>query len=186
MVTFSDDLNFPLDESFPIYIIPDFFFIKIVATANIDAHIGVGYDTHGLAEAIAPLYQGHDFDVSKVLDGFYIDANTHFHIDGTVGALPGIGLDGPIAAEFEVGGTVTTGVTASLHIPSSGSLSDPSEPDRIRPFAGDLQNVMFDVSGSVKAAISAESKVGVNTPFGFIGFDKSWNFAGDAVQVRQQ
>ncbi len=170
MVTFSDQLTLPFDESFDIDIIPGFF-IHVTAVANVDAFIGVGYDTRGLRDAIAPLYGGGSFDTSKLLDGLYIDKTTHADVNADLEAGPGVGLDTDV---LKLDFRVTGGLTGSLHM----NIDNPTGDPKIRPFAGGLTNQLFDVSGSLNAVLDATLQAGVNLPdpIGFVGFDKTWDF----------
>ena len=160
-LTYKDDF----DASFKIPIIP-LFFIQVTAEANIDAYAQVGYDTRGLREAIAPLYNGGNFDSSKILDGLWIDPTTHVDVGGTVEVGPGFGV--PDVVTFDLLG----GSTGSLH----ANIDNPLNRDKIRPFAGDLTDRLFDVNGKISGVVSGTLKVGVDTPLGFVGFDKTWNF----------
>ena len=149
--------------------------IDVTAKAHIEAFAQVGYDTRGLREAIAPLYSGNNFDGGKLLDGLWIDHSTHLYVDGSVDVGPALEL--PDFAKLSVQG----GLAANLHV----DLAGPNRP--IRPFAGDLTDRLFNVSGKLSAFVSATVKAGVDTPLEFVGFDKTWTFAeATSVSVRQR
>ncbi len=174
LVTVKGQLILPIDESFDIKIIPGFF-IHVVVAANVDAYTQIGYDMRGLREAVAPFYDssnnGGNFNANKLLDGVWIDPATHVDVSGTLKAGPGIGLPDAITL------TAVGGLTANLHANITSPHPDPNDPhhyDKIRPFAGDLTNYLFDVSGEVTAGIDVTLKVGFDSPLGFIGFDKTW------------
>ncbi len=175
MVTFSDSMDLPEGGDYPIPIIPGLD-IDVIAKIDIDMKIDVGYDTYGLREAIEPLYAGGSFDASRVLDGFYIAPDTHFHVDATFKVGPEIDLK---LATLEIQGGVTGQLDATIANPSGQHGADSSgQPDGIRPFRpGDLQGTLYTVSGELDAVLTATASVGIDTPLGFIGFQKTWTFA---------
>jgi hypothetical protein len=155
------------DESFPIPIIPPLFFIQVTANANIDASAEIGYDTRGLAEAIEPLYHNGSFAAGKLLDGLWIAPSTHFHLQGTVTVGPGFGLEH--IAEF----TLEGGLSGHLNV----DLSNPNKLSKIRPFhPGDLSDNLFDVDSGMYGVVTGTIQIGTDTPFGFVGFNKTWTF----------
>ena len=67
---------------------------------TLDAEIGAGYDTYGIRKFL-------DFgNPTYILDGFYLEDDTHFAMTGTIGAYAGINW----ADVFEAG--VTGGIYA--------------------------------------------------------------------------
>ena len=172
MVTASIKYKEKFDASFKIPIIP-LFFIVVDVKANVDAFAQIGYDTHGLQEAVAPFYNptlNHgNFDGSKLMDGLWIAPSTHFHLDADIKAGAGVGV--PDVVSFKV----TGGLDGSLDV----NIANDHVPKltKIRPFAGDLHDKLFDVDNKVYGVITGELEVGLPTPFGFIGFDKEWTFA---------
>jgi hypothetical protein len=170
LVTAKINYKEDFDESFPIPIIP-LFFIQVTADAKIDAFAQVGYDLRGLRESMAPFYkptpENHgSFDAGKLLDGLWIAPTTHFHLDSTFEIGAGFGV--PHAVTFDISG----GLNGTLDV----NISNPNSLDKIRPFAGDLTAGLFDVNNQLYGILTCTLKVGVDTPAGFLGFDKTWTF----------
>ncbi len=171
LVTAKLRLNEHFDEAFPIVVIP-LLVVEVTARGGVDGFAQIGYDTHGIKEAIAPFYNSTtahpgNFDAGKILDGLWIDPATHLDVDGLIVVDAGPAIPG--LAKFTVGG----GLSGHLH----AEVDNPHARDKIRPFAHDLTDRLFTVSGSLDGVVTGEIKVGFDTPLGFVGFDKTWTFA---------
>lgn len=179
LVTAEVKLNFLFDKVQHIHIIP-IFGIALEGHAEFHAYANFGYDTRGFREAIEPFYrhalQAQDdqnplggFDPSKTVDGFWIGKDMKVDVIGGMHAGPEIDVE---IAE----GRIDTGFTVDFH----ANISNPSNPpkDKIRPFAGDLGDRLFDVRGGMVVDLRGHLEVGGDVPgIGFVGWERTWTFA---------
>jgi Ca2+-binding RTX toxin-like protein len=149
--------------------------IDVVVQGNydLDTTIELGYDTFGLRKFIAKgIDNNGGFDGDDLLDGLYIDADSHIHMDG--------GFAAGAAADYLVfHAQVTGGVWGGLHInmPDESELVDggaysDNDPGKIRPFS-ELGNCLFATDGSLNAGLKAKVRIGTD----LIGIEEEWTIA---------
>ena len=114
--------------------------------------------TFGLREAIEGLVQSSpSFDVSKLVDGFYLDSTSHIYLTGGIHAAAQDHRLGFLSAD------VDGGVDASLSATLLPSLDIDGEPDKVR-LAGEMGTNFLTLSGRVHASLTARVAVGVSVP----------------------
>lgn len=161
------DLNLELKRDIIIQIVPGVA-IKIAPRASVQAATEIGYDTRGLREAMQPLYVGGSFNPNKLLNGLWISGSTHIDVSGSVGVGPVLGF--PSFVTFDVLGSVRLDVHAGIH--------NPANLPKLRFFAGDFDDKLFDLRGTGKADLTATVKIGGEIPIvGDVSWSKSWTFA---------
>lgn len=129
---------------------------------DVNAKLGVGYDTRGLLD-------------SDLLDGFYIDTESELTIKGNVQLEAGV--DVAIASAQITGGISTAGTDLRLgfgdHV-IDGKLR-PSEISKLS--AGEI----FLLSGKLQVEAALEAHLGIDTPFGFAGVKERYVFAKKTI-----
>ena len=161
------DLDLKFKRDILIQIIPGVS-IKIAPQGSVTAVTEIGYDTRGLRDAMQPLYTGSGFQPDKLLNGLWISSDSRIDANASVGVGPVLGF--PDFVTLDVLGSVRLGVHAGLHNP----LGLP----KLRFFAGDFGDRLFDFSGTGTADLRATVKVGGELPLiGDISWTKSWTFA---------
>jgi hypothetical protein len=134
------------------------------------------YDSFGLREFIHDLLAKKVVNVGDLADGFYLTtddvnpdhhAGTHLNLSGSLDATAAVN-----AVVFQAG--VTGGLKGNLQL----WLSDPDKDGHLR--LNELQNLscLFQASGDLEAFLQAFVKIGVDTPFGFLGYEKDFDIAG--------
>jgi hypothetical protein len=145
--------------------------VGLHGTGNFDASAELGYDTRGIRDAIAPIYNGGSPDTSKLFDGLWISKDTHLSGDGSIDIVAGIGI--PDVAELLPGGGFKANVLMNL--------SNPNNVDKLRPFLGDLGPGLFNVSGELDATASVTLKVGFDLFGTWIGIDHKWEYLSGTI-----
>jgi Ca2+-binding RTX toxin-like protein len=168
LVSFSARFSFSArtSQTYPLPILP-IIQVGYQGSLNIDAAAKISYDTFGIREFL------RDNNTDKLLDGFYLAADpsdpnsTHVTITGSLHAVAQAS-----ARVFSVG--VTGGPDASITI----SLRDPADNDgKLRYDELRLTPCLFDVHGQLDASLTAFVKIGVDTPLGFVGYQKDFKLA---------
>ena len=106
LVKVTADYKVDIDKTFNLSPVPGII-IGFSGQGSFVAHAGLGYDTVGLRDAIALLYNGGGFDPSKFFDGLWIDTQTRLSGNGKVDVTGGIGIP-------EASLTANGGLTANL------------------------------------------------------------------------
>ena len=145
--------------------------ITVEGQVHIDSKFKVAYDTLGLRE----LFNNGDF--TKVVDGFYIGADSHLDLSGHI--LAHLDVDGGLVGVNVSGGI--TEATSKIHI-NDADRDGLGDDGKARLFNGDLDpECMFDASGVIKAGLKVNVHIGhtIPNPFGddvFIGVSKDFGF----------
>ncbi len=150
--------------------------------AEATAHLSMGYDTQGLKEFATT----DNFSPSKLgdlFDGFYVvddPSKTYANASLSVGAFAALNV---VVASAGVGGSIGGSVNFTANDPDSDGLGADG---KLRPkeVISDLQMsplCLFDITGKVTASLSAFVKVGFDTPFGFVGWEKDFNLGSSTI-----
>ena len=152
--------------------------INASGTVHVQANIHVGYDTYGVREFFRDALNGLT-KPADLLDGFYVSdampGKPQFAIGGSFSLTAGVSIGLFSAA---VGGGIFTGpdqnhatqnpIMVAFHDPNSAT-----DDGKLRlGLIGADHDKIFDVSGLLKAALGVVVRVGVETPFAFIGYQK--------------
>ena len=164
----SPRLDLELAFNFPFKIPPDFLGISVPSVANvtfagaldIEAHLGVGFDTSGFNRFLVT------GDAAHILDGFFI--SDRYNANGTGPDVNELSIDG----FFSISGganlaLVRLNAAGRLNFDGFVDLADPNNDGKLRPFeigriiaAGDgasglldVFNIGIDLSGSVRASV---------------------------------
>ncbi len=140
------------------------FDVVVQGNYTLDAGITIGYDTFGLRKFIVNgVNNNGGFDGNDLLDGLFIDADTHIFMDGEFAA--GAAVEYLI---FEA--QVTGGVSGGFHVtmPDENSINGNDElgftdndPQKIRPFS-ELGECLFATDGVLTAGLKAKIRVGTD------------------------
>jgi Ca2+-binding RTX toxin-like protein len=175
------NLHSVLDEFFPILgplgvelkgtVDPQMDFVQV------KAHLSMGYDTQGLVDFVS------SHNAVDLFDGFYVvDDPTKTFATASLGASAFAALD-VIVASAGVGGGINGTVTFTVHDPENdGSGMD----GRLRPkeIISDLQEsplCIFNIMGKITASLSAFIRVGIDTPFGFVGWSDNFDLGSTTL-----
>lgn len=172
------DIKAQLDEFFPI-LGPLGVELKGTVDSNdtlgeFKAHLDMGYDTAGLVQ-FATTDHFNPSDVGDLFNGFYViddPAKTYAEADLGIGAYASLNI---IVASAGVGGGINGDVKLTVNDPTpvDGKL-------RIPDIVTDLKMsplCLFDIMGTITASLDAYVKVGFDTPFGFVGWEKDFTLA---------
>jgi Ca2+-binding RTX toxin-like protein len=121
-------------------------------------HLAFGFDTAGLEEG-------------DPTDGFYLDAGSYFALTGNFDAAAAAEL---LVFDVEVGGGLVATLSFSPHDPSNDGKS------RFNELEDAAQNdplCILEAHGELSISLSGDVKIGVDTPFGFLGVEYSQEFA---------
>jgi hypothetical protein len=147
---------------------------------DINAHLSFGYDTHGLTE----FFQSKN--LSDIFDGFYISTTDQPDGSGT-NFVPNLSLNLGFGAFAAIDAVVfDAGVGGGINANVTFTPDDPDKDGKLRvsEIADELQRgafCVFDPSGSFTASLSAFVKIGMNTPFGFAGYEDDYNIASTTL-----
>lgn len=138
------------------------FDVVVQGDYTLDANITIGYDTFGLRKFIVNgVNNNGGFDGDDLLDGLFIDADSHIFMDGKFAA--GAAVEYLI---FEA--QVTGGVEGGFHVtmPAEDDLVmdegfQDNDPGKIRPFS-ELEHCLFAADGILKAGLKAKVRVGTD------------------------
>jgi hypothetical protein len=133
------------------------------------------YDTYGLRELTR---DGSNNIAHDILDGFYIKTDSNLQFGGTIGISAG--LSAGIAHA-----TVTGSVGTPDGNPISATINTSYDADhdgklRFHEFPSDPLDA-FSVSGEIDAGLTFHIGIGVNTPLGFVGYEKDFDIAHTVV-----
>ncbi|MCA9126093.1 MAG: hypothetical protein KDB22_03370 [Planctomycetales bacterium] len=136
--------------------------VVIQGNYSFDAAVTIGYDTFGLRKFIVDgINNNGGFDGLDLLDGLFIDADSHVYLDGGFAA-------GASAEYLVVEAEVTGGVSGGLHLsmPDESDLVSPdgfadNDPQKIRPFS-ELSHCLFAADGVLTAGLYAKIRVGTD------------------------
>ena len=151
------------NQSFPVLGILN---VGFSASVNVDLNIDLGYDTHGIREFLK------DGKAADLLDGFFVGTDTHFILSGSLKAFADASIV-IFSAGVEGGLTIPGGnpLTIKMHNP------DPNQYQADIPLTKLDTNDFFDANGELDAGLDAFVKVGLDTPFGFVGWQKDFPIA---------
>jgi RTX calcium-binding nonapeptide repeat (4 copies) len=134
--------------------------VRLIGDLVVHTKLVFGYDTAGFME-----------NPIKPLDGFFIDATSHVSVHADVEADLELNV---VVAQAGVGGGVKGDVTIGLNDPNhDGKL-------RLGEISDELSSnplSLFTAQGKVEAFLHAYVQVGLDTPFGFVGWSDSYDLA---------
>jgi Ca2+-binding RTX toxin-like protein len=128
--------------------------IKFEGRILLDTSFKMAYDSFGLRE-----FLGDPSKPQKLLDGFYIDTGSHFHITGDPAIVASLNVSAGI-----VGVTVSGGITKANLTLDLNKDADTNHDGKLR-LATELDpKCLFDVAGEVQAGFHINVHVGVTIP----------------------
>jgi Ca2+-binding RTX toxin-like protein len=165
------------------------FGVRLVGDFSAGAKFAFGYDTNGIRQ----FADGGFSDPLVIFDGFYVSDTdqpdgsgtndvAELQLSASIQAFAGVDI---VVAAAGVGGGIFANVNLNLHDPDADDDADPATfgdgKVRISEIIERFDHgplCLFDMSGTLTAALSAYVRIGVDVPFvGFVGWEDTFEIA---------
>jgi hypothetical protein len=169
LVTFTlPDANLPLVHENELFHIFGPIFVRLIGDVSLHTNLTVGYDTRGLSEFL------NSHHAADLLDGFFVKDDAYAQVRATIEADLEVNV---IVASAGVGGGINGTFSLGLHDPRSANQDHKIYWSQIFQ---DLSNdvfCIFDLHGTITAYLHVYVRVGIDTPFGFVGWSDTKDLA---------